>query len=141
MVPAMYVQWFVLFALCLTGVLKIVTPKSLAKDFSFVPMWAWRFVGAWELYASWLIHFGGRYAEAVPLIYMFFGGVIYCVVRSGQFLILPFPLLNVVCACILGINNNVANAANMIVPYMALGAVATTVLCFLPGGLKKSKKN
>ena len=128
-----------MIALGITGLLKVVAPANLNKEFSFVPIWSWRFIGAFEIYSAYLCHIG-QWANGLPMIYGFFGGVVYCVIRKGALAILPFPLLNIAANCINGLNNEV-DTTKHIVPYFALGLVFSAVLCAFGSAEARPKKN
>lgn len=127
----------------LTGVIKVVAPNTMAKEFTFVPKFAWRLVGYYEIYVGYQIYKMGMYSSMLPLVYAFFGGVVYCLFRQGAkgLPILPFPLLNVAANCAMGLNNG-TDTTSAIVPYLGAGFVFAAVLCMLPGGgvAKQAKK-
>ena len=122
--------------LVLTGALKVVANGSMAKEFPFVPKWSWRFIGAYEIYAAYLCHTKGQWELALPLVYAFFGGVLYCCSSLEKFLVIPFPLLNVAANCIDGMNNGVDTSAH-IVPYLAAGYIFSFLLVTIFGGKAK----
>ena len=136
---AQYVHWFCMGMLVITGIVKIVAPKAMANDFYHVPRFAWRFVGAWEIYAAYLCHNLKEWTEGLSMVYMFFGGVVACCSTSDKFMIIPFPLLNVVANCVNGLNNGVDTTAH-IVPYLTAGYLFTLVLNTVFGGSKPASK-
>ena len=91
-VPAQYVEYFLLGIMALTGTIKLLASGGMAKDFYFVPKWAFPLLGLYQLYTVFLMHVKNDYAAAAPLIYIFFGGVIFCMMRSNKLLAAPFPL-------------------------------------------------
>lgn len=128
------------FVLSFTGALKIFNSGAFKKNFPFVPRWSWPLIGAFQLLTVYLMHFNGAYSAALPLVYNFFGGVIYCVIRSpGAIVPLFFTSLTLCSAWSTGVSNGF-DSASMIVPYTAIGFVATLLFCAIGGSSAKPKK-
>jgi len=137
--PAQYVEYFVLGIMGITGLVKLVASKGMAKDFWFVPKWSWALVGLYELLTVYYMHVKNDYAAAAPLIYAFFGAVIYCISRAGMIFVAPFPLFTVVCTWSTALKHG-ADTSSHIVPYMGLGFVATVALCTVFGAAAPAAK-
>jgi hypothetical protein len=89
-----------------SGISKIVAPEPVVEMFPSLPAWFWPAAGVFEL-----VHVGffltGNFAIAIPMSYVFMGGVISActVLHPKQALSLPMPAFFLILASIHGNNN------------------------------------
>ena len=120
------------------GATKLVPLPNYNKDWPTLPMWFWPVCGIWEL-ASVALLFNGKEKIALPLLYIFLGGVYssVTVMDPKKIPIAIVPTCTVLVVSSIGYHQK--HSTQYMIPGLGAGFLIGVILSSLGGRKVKSK--